>query len=188
MQHLHLLDSRPCIICHICCSIVALKDREERYRLHLKHQFDTLSDAKNIEEQVNPFSIFISALPCVEVTQRQHVRLEAHELHIALGKWESEYFATVTQFNGAVQDLQVTIALSISLFFCIEIINLIRPAAKICTLRRGTLFGWYNVACSDSKISILFLASLMTTKIRKLVFGGSQHFNLSTLSFAQYAL
>lgn len=29
-----------------------MKDREERYRLHFNRQFETLSDAKNIEEQV----------------------------------------------------------------------------------------------------------------------------------------
>ncbi len=34
------------------CSISALKDREERYRLHFNCQFETLSTAKNMEEQV----------------------------------------------------------------------------------------------------------------------------------------
>jgi hypothetical protein len=38
--------------CHINDSVSVLKDREERYRLHLNRQFETLSDAKNIEEQV----------------------------------------------------------------------------------------------------------------------------------------
>jgi hypothetical protein len=33
-------------------SVNALKDREDRYRFHLNRQFETLSDAKNIEEQV----------------------------------------------------------------------------------------------------------------------------------------
>lgn len=37
---------------HINCSVSVLKDREERYRQHLNRQFETLSDAKNIEEQV----------------------------------------------------------------------------------------------------------------------------------------
>jgi hypothetical protein len=33
-------------------SVNALKDREDRYRVYLNRQFETLSDAKNIEEQV----------------------------------------------------------------------------------------------------------------------------------------
>ena len=37
----------------------------------------------------------------------QHVRVEAHELHIALGKWESEYFGSVSQTVGAVLEQQV---------------------------------------------------------------------------------
>ena len=40
------------------CIISAMKDREERYRLHFNCQFETLSDAKNIEEQVSPLSHF----------------------------------------------------------------------------------------------------------------------------------
>ena len=41
-----------CVFFSNCCSISAMKDREERYRLHFNCQFETLSDAKNIEEQV----------------------------------------------------------------------------------------------------------------------------------------
>jgi hypothetical protein len=35
------------------------------------------------------------------------VRVQAHELHIALGKWESEYFGTAPQNVGAAHELQV---------------------------------------------------------------------------------
>jgi len=50
-----MIRGRPlCISHHVCYSVSALKDREERYRLHLNRQFETLSDAKNIEEQVRP--------------------------------------------------------------------------------------------------------------------------------------
>ena len=54
---------------HILCSVGALKDREERFRLHLNRQFETLSDAKNIEEQVSSLCLFFefysSADPCL---------------------------------------------------------------------------------------------------------------------------
>jgi hypothetical protein len=42
----------------------------------------------------------------------QHVRVEAHELHIALGKWESEYFGTVLPTVGAAHEQQVFLFLS----------------------------------------------------------------------------
>ena len=42
-----------------------------------------------------------------KLTLWEHVRVEAHELHIALGKWESEYFGTASQTTGAAHEQQV---------------------------------------------------------------------------------
>ena len=134
-----------CIYYDINCSVSALKDREERYRLHLNRQFETLSDAKNIEEQVFPHFFFCSAMQFMQLTFWQHIRVEAHELHIALGKWESEYFGTVSPTVGAAQEQQVIFCF-VSFFWIMRISHLqmitwTRPTAKICTLHEGMNCG-----------------------------------------------